>query len=370
MDDDLILVVGGRRLSGWTQIRVTRGIERVPSDFDIEMTENYPGELDVVTVKKGDPCEVRLDGDLVITGYVDRVIPTIDRGQHSIRVIGRSKCSDLVDCAAEWPGGQVNGTALAIAQKLVEPYGNAGMEISVRTDVDDLGPVIPQFNLILGESPMEIIERTCRCAALLAYDEPDGNLLLTRVGTVQAASGFQLVRDGQGDTSANNIQSVSIINSMDQSYSEVLAYIQSLDTLEDVGTGGNLLATETDPNVTRHRRRIIVAEYGDSNFDVTKRRAKWEVARRFGRSCVVQLTTDSWRDSDTLLWAPNTLVQLRIPALKLLDDPIWLISEVSYKRDGSNGTTADVTIMAPEAFIPQPVVLNPTFAEINQVSPQ
>ncbi|WP_422449499.1 phage baseplate assembly protein, partial [Thermoanaerobacterium sp. DL9XJH110] len=41
--EELILTVGGRELSGWTEVRVTRGIERCPSDFQIGMTERFPG---------------------------------------------------------------------------------------------------------------------------------------------------------------------------------------------------------------------------------------------------------------------------------------------------------------------------------------
>ncbi len=360
MTDDLSLIVGGRQISGWTSIRVTRGIERVPSDFEIEMTELDPDGASSLVVQPGDACQVKLGNDLVITGYVDRFTPSIDSGRHSIRVVGRSKCADLVDCDAEWPGGQISGSSvLSIAQKLAAPYGKFSdgskpNPILVSTDVADLGPVIPQFNLNLGEKAFEIIERLCRLAALLAYDEPDGNLFLTRVGTTEAASGFK-----QGV----NVQSASITYSIDQRYSEVLAFIQSLDTFLDLGDDGNLLATVTDPNVARHRRKIVLAESGDSGFEVAKKRADWEVARRSGRSRQLIVVTDGWRDSAGVLYTPNTLVPVEFPALKL---PLskWLISEVTYSRDNETGTTARLTIMPPDAFLPQPVVLLPTFSDI------
>src|SRR5260364_169588 len=62
----------------------------------------------------------------------------------------------------------------------------AAYGITVRAS-SDAGPVIPQFNLMLGESAFEVIERICRTSALLAYEEPDGNLLLARVGKARAA---------------------------------------------------------------------------------------------------------------------------------------------------------------------------------------
>src|SRR6187402_1176649 len=146
-DDTVTLTIGGQAISGWTDIRITQGIERLPSDFSVGLTERYPGELAEVISQPGAPCVVEVGQDVVITGYVDRFVPSLSAEQHSITVTGRSKCQDLVDCAAEWPGGQISGSdAVGIAQKLAAVYG-----ISVQCDVQGL-PVIPQFNLMLGES--------------------------------------------------------------------------------------------------------------------------------------------------------------------------------------------------------------------------
>ena len=79
---------------------------------------------------------------------------------------------------------------------------------------------------------------------------------------------------------------------------------------------------------------------------------------------MLNLTTDSWRDSAGALWTPNTLVPLSLPALRL-ERAMWLISSVSYKLD-ENGTTADLTIMPPGAFQPQPIALQPQFAEVHR----
>lgn len=360
MADDLTLIVGGRMMSGWTSVRVTRGIERCPSDFDITMTELYPNEVGAFVIVPGDACQILLGSDLVMTGYVDRFVPSFDAGQHTVRVTGRGKCADLVDCDAEWPGGQISGSSvLEIARKLASPYGvslngDASYPISVNTDVTTADPPLQQFNLMLGEKAFEIIERLCRYAGLLAYDDPAGNLFLTRAGQVSAASGFE-----QGV----NVQSAMLEYSMDQRYSEVLAYITNVDTFSDAGDDGNQIARVSDPNVSRHRRKVLISESGDSGFEVLKRRADWEVARRSGRSRRLQLSTDGWRDSAGKLYTPNTLVPLKLPGLKL--EPVnWLISEVSYRRDGQRGTTCDLVIMPPEAFLPQPILLYKVLADV------
>jgi prophage tail gpP-like protein len=344
MADDLTLKIAGRQISGWTEIRVTRGVERCPSDFDIALTELFPGEAQALVVQPGDPCQVAIGGDLVITGYVDRFIPSIAASQHGIRVTGRSKCQDLVDCAAKWPNSQISGSsALGIAQKLAQPYG-----ITVAASAD-VGGAIPQFNLCLGQTAFEIIETICRYRGLLAYDQPDGSLLLAQVGKVSAASGF---------TEGQNVQAAAITYSMDQRFSEYSIFLQSMDVLADAGDGGNLLSTATDPGVPRYRNRDIIAEAGGGGSDVAKRRGVWEAARRAGRSYQLAVTTDGWRDSAGVLWTPNTLVPLALPTLKMAKAN-WVVGEVTYNRNGETGTTAELVLMPPAAFQPEPILLQP-----------
>lgn len=344
MSDDLSLVVGGRVIAGWTELRVTRGIERLPSDFEISLTERYPGEADDLVIQPNDQCQVMLGSDLVLTGYVDRYMPEMSAREHRVTIVGRGKCADLIDCSAEWPNGQISGaSALGIAQKLAEPYG-----ITVSSG-EDGGPAIPQFNLMYGETAFEIIERICRYSALLAYDLPDGNLYLARAGSSKAASG---VAQGQ------NIQAARASYGMDGRYSEYEIMRQSMEVLTDTGNGGNLLATVNDAGVNRHRRLFIVAESGGgAGQDVAIKRGYWEAARRAGRSNQIQVVVDSWRDGAGALWSPNTVIPVDIPCLKVPDDT-WLLAEVTYFR-GEEGTGANLLLMPQSAFQPQPILLQP-----------
>lgn len=350
MQDDLTLLVGGARLSGWDSIRVTRGMERCPNDFEITMTERFGGELASArtVVNVGDACDVLIGDDLVIRGYLDRFVPSISQGQHTIQASGRGRCQDLVDCAAEWPGGQISASsALGVAQKLCEPYGLSA------TCLSDPGAAIPTMVLNNGETAFEIIERVCRFSALLAYESPDGNLVLSRVGTDKAASGFQ---------EGVNVESASITYTADQQFSEYMVVRMSMDVLQDAGDAGNIVETVTNPNIKRHRRRIIVAEGGDMGSEIAKQRAQWECSRRFGRAAQLRLTTDSWRDSAGVLYTPNTKVDIDFPTLKA-PKRTWLISEVTYRR-AEGGTACDLVIMPPEAFEPEPILVQHGPAEL------
>jgi prophage tail gpP-like protein len=360
--DELILLVGGYRLSGWQSVRISRGIERCPSDFTISLTERFPHEVDALTVNAGDPCKVLIAGNAnsgaedgrtmqtLLTGYIDLVEYTLDAGRHSIAISGRSKCADLIDASAEWPNGQISGAdAVEIATKLAAPYG-----ITVSAP-GDRGVRVLQTNLNIGESAFDIIERICRYGALLAYDGPDGNLILTRASSEQARGGF---------TQGRNVQAAHVTYRKDGRFSDYGCFLQSMDVLGDTGEGGNLMATASDPGVKRHRTKYLITEAPSGGVDFAHRRVTWEANRRIGRSMQLHLTTDTWRDAGGVLWEPNTLAALSLPAMKLGtgDEPrMWLITEVVYRREEGTGTTCDLTIMPPEAFelIPLPQTPDP-----------
>lgn len=350
--DDLSLIINGAVISGWETIRVTRGIERFPSDFSVEMTERYPGEahsyFDVM--QSGDPVTVKLGVDTVLTGFVDRFIPTYTPNQHSITVSGRSKCADLVDCSAEWPGGQIgNASVKDIAEKLAQPYFIKVKQLTPDKVVPGYdgsslsSTIIPQFNLGYGETPYEIIEQVCRYMALLAYDSVDGNLVLSQAGSGKMASGF---KEGV------NVQRATMSFAMDQRFSDYQVMMTNFDVFHDLGDGGNMISTSKDPGVIRHRLKYIVSDSGARGTEIATARGQWEAARRYGRSQVLTLKCDSWRDAAGTLWEPNTLVPVDLPGMKL-HGKMWLISEVTYFRDNL-GTSADLVLMPPSAFTVQP----------------
>jgi len=119
MNDEMTLTVGGKVLSVWDSVRVTRSIDHLPSDFDLSLMDEFPGSDGQQLVKEGDACVVKLGSDTVITGYIDRWAPMISASRHEVRATGRSKCEDLVDCSAKWDNNVITGaTPLQIAQRL------------------------------------------------------------------------------------------------------------------------------------------------------------------------------------------------------------------------------------------------------------
>ncbi len=354
--DDLTVIINGKSYGGWQAVRVSRGAERVPASFDISATERYPGQLSQVAIEAGNPCQIKIGADLVLTGYVDRVAPTLSPTSHDLRIQGRSKLEDIVDCSVtsqHIAGMQyVGGSLVDLATKICSPF-----DIPVRSLTGDqvmmllpggLGPA--PINVILGETGYEVIERVARYVQVLVYEDVDGTLLLARAGAGGAM--------GSGFSQGVNVQSASGVTSMDQRYSDYLPAILSYQ-LFDQGPGP-ALGDFKDAGVPRYRPLYVVSEQFGYGQSMAVLRAKWEMARRYGRSQAVRLVTDSWRDTNGKRWTPNnTVPTLSIPALKLAPTKPWVIAEVTYSRDAEGGTTAELELMPPEAFTQEPIILMP-----------
>jgi prophage tail gpP-like protein len=343
-DDELTLVVNGRTYTGWQEVEVTLRAEGFPNSFSISLSTGSASPVPVVLAKAGDSCTVLLGNDTVITGYIDRDVTGQTPQSHDLRIMGRGMTQDLVDCAAEWPDGQlIEGDALTISTKLALPYS-----IDVKLgEGASAGPKAPTTALNYGERGAEIIQRLARNAGLLAYEDSDGRLVLATVGTKTAAGGVAY---------GKNVQAWTLENSMDQRFSEIVcASFANAGITADL-PGGDFFDIEKDPNVPRHRRLCLVLDTSSATpTEFTILLAKWEAARRLGRSAVVRVTIDSWRDADGDLWMPNTLTQVDLPGLSAAD-PLC-IAEVSFHRSSDNGTTADLVLMPPAAFKPEPISL-------------
>lgn len=344
------LTIGKVRWEGWQEIRVSRGAERCPSDFDIGLTEKYldTSQLDIMP---GEPCTLSIGDVKVIDGYVDLYEISVGEG-HQVRISGRSRCCDLVDTHAVVPYGQLGNCDLVqLAQQLCAPYGIdvVTKNITLPSTVSDR--IIKIFNVTLGQTPYQLIEECARYMAVMVYDDADGNLVLSSVGTDRHASGF---------AEGVNVLEYGVAYRMDERFSTYLPVLFSVQNFNDFdnANAGNEFTPIKDPGVPRYRPFFVISEQSYNGQFLAQLRAQWEMQRRRGRSQAVRLVCDSWHDSAGQLWTPNMLAPVHLPALKL-PGKTWLIVDVTFSKSGEMGTTAEIMLMPPEAMTVEPAVQMP-----------
>lgn len=203
------LLVDGARFGGWKSIRVTRGLERATADFDLTVSEwrfaQSTGASDADKsgsavpedwqILPGSECEVYVDDELLLTGYTDAYRPSFGADAHDVQLTGRSKTADFVDSSVTLDGGQLTGmTVLEIAKLLAEPFG---IEVIAETTSDakvgdtdlQLEPE-PEVQCQPSETCFDLVERLARLQELLITDNPEGQLVLTRAGSLRAFDGL------------------------------------------------------------------------------------------------------------------------------------------------------------------------------------
>jgi prophage tail gpP-like protein len=334
---DVVLSVGGKRYAGWKEVEIRRGIEQVAGTFELSVTDRWSGTEQAWPIKHGDPCTVTADGQVLITGYVDDVLPFFDAGQHGVTVVGRDKTGDLVDCSAIVKSGEWRGrTLFQIAKEIAAPFG-----IQV---IDQAQASVPFKSAALqeGETAWEALERAARMRGVLLISDAQGALVITRAGTQRISTALV-----QGE----NILAARGTFSLRDRYSEYICKGQ--DVGFDTSTpeqNAQVKAQAQDRNVRRYRPLIIVAE-DIANARGLKDRALWEAAVRMGRSSRPQITVQGWQHAAGL-WLPNRLVPVDCPYLYLAGD--MLTVAVTY-RINDNGTVAAIELCRPEAFKLLPV---------------
>lgn len=353
MKDEVKIITSKTITEGWESIRITRGIERCPNDFTLQMSEQFKGELQGVSVFPGDEFTLAIEnkkGEIepVITGFIDRYVPSINKSAHSISVSGRGKCQDLVDCSAIYENGAfVNMTLEKIAEALLKPF-NIKIVVTEATK-KHITKVIPSFPLMYGETVIEIIERIAQYVRVLVYEDNFGRLVLDTVSTTRMKSGIQ---EGQ------NVQAANIVYANDQRFKDYYGYYTAIDNFNDVAGHATALQAVnpvSDGGITRYRPKIFIMEGGDVQATTLQARLSWECNRRAGRGQALRVQVDSWRDGSDNLWQPNTIVPVHIPTLKIVNKDM-LIGEVTYIRNGQQGTIAELVLMPPEAYAPRPIV--------------
>lgn len=340
---DVQLLLNGEIYSGWKSVKIGRSLDMLANTFELTLTDNQAAKAR--TIKLGSPCRIRIDGETVITGYVDRIRPRHNSKSRGIEVSGRSKTADLVDCSLPIDSfgrlQQKNQTLLQLAQFVTGHFG-----INTSSEVSDL-LAITIADISPGQTAFEFIEGHTRQAAVMPVTDPDGNLVLMRAGTTRLDTALILgenIKEGEGEFSHRDRFS---------SY-----YFPAQAAGNDYMNGeesSHIVGRASDASM---RFRPFVLQVDTSSQEDTKRRAQWEANVRYGRSRQATYIVNGWRHADDL-WRPNRNVLV-------LDEWMgftgkdgkgeWLmIGTVEYLFD-ERGERSRLTVMPREAYdlIPLP----------------
>lgn len=340
------LSIGRQRFDGWTDVSVTHSIEQAASSFDLSLTDRWAVNQEPRQVRPGDACELILEGQPLIRGWIDAARPSYNPTSRQLQVSGRALTCDLVDCSMPVEGGQYKGLSLArLARALCRPFGVDVVNLVGEAEL----PLSSDWQIEPGEPAFESLERAARFARCLLTCDPDGRLVITRAGTSVLP-----VHLRQGD---NIVEAEAAYDHRDR-FSEYAV-------IGDAASGGDLdeedgeAATQSrgsakDSGMRRFRPLTLI---GEDNLDNHKARlrADWEMRRRRARSQSVEITVAGWRmPGSQRLWPINEQVPVTCPWLGL-SNALLLICAVTFTLNG-DGTRTRLSLMPREGFTVDPVL--------------
>jgi len=335
--DELELLVGGARYTGWERLEVVRSLEAASGAFVVEVADRGP-----LAVRAGQEVTVRLAGAVVVRGHVDAVEARGDARRRSFTVSGRDRTADLVDCSElSEPGEWFDVGLLELLNLIAAPF-----EVEVESRLEETPDPFARFARQPGESAWSAVERACRLRGVLVHSSGDGRLLLERPG--RGLAGVAL-REGR------NVLSWAVSTDLRQRFSSYVVRAQSPGSDDFYADQAALVEAESaDPAVGRFRPLLVLAE-GALVFENARDRANWEATVRAARSERTVVTVQGWRQApDAPLWDLNQLVHVVLPALEL--DQVLLVQELRFARDLEQGTTTTIGLTRRDAYDPQPEV--------------
>lgn len=264
---------------------------------------------DVLPFKGGEPCRVLVDGEAVVTGFIEVVNGSYDSGTHSLSLQGRDKTGDLLDSSI----GVLDDLRGKLTLKSVIEKVIAHLKLNIDV-IDDALP--DKFNPAEdieapeeGDNAFEFIEKLARTRQVLLTSNGDGNIVITRAGTT-VVNGRIVNQKGNPD---NNVISASYSYDTTGRYRfygsasalnpVALNNAGSTDLAELVNQSGGA----SDIDIRLGRQFILVSEspYSSGQND---ERAKWEANIRKARGRIYSAIINGYRDDDGKLWSVNTLI--------------------------------------------------------------
>lgn len=343
------LEVNGSPYTNFASASCTLRLDSLADEF--RFTAVAPG-AQALPFKGGESCRVIVDGEPVLTGFIEVVNVSYDAGRHSIAVQGRSKAADLLDSTIDQMD-DIRGDGLTLKALVEAVIGAIGADLRVVDQVnprpfsqtEDLAAPEP------GDNAFRFIEKYSRKRQVLLTSDGDGNVVIaansgqTAAGRIQhviGASDNNVIRSNFSyDTTGrfNVYKMASALNPV------ALGLAGETDLASLVDQSGGV----SDDEIRGGRQLILIAEtpFGSSNCQT---RAAWEANVRRARGLAYSATVPGFRvggDSGAL-WTVNRVYQI-------VDDFVgkieaMLTNSVTYSFDLDTGSTTTLGFVGRNAY--------------------
>lgn len=347
----IFLEVGGKQFEGWTKISVVRSVRSLSGAFSLSATSHEKVSL---PVRKGDACRIFIDANIVINGFMETVDVSYDADEHTIGISGRDKTGDAIDSSAIIKELSGTLTLEKVIRRVLDGNGLTDIEVisDVTTDPFKTGDI---ESAEVGETVFEFIEKYARKRQVLLTGDGNGNIVITRSGTVNAVTALVNVVGGTN----NNIKSAIVSHADTDLFNQYIVRSQlnpaglsaagvispsALVNQSGVATDGSVRATR----ILEIRPDQSLSKDDSDLFALWHRNVR--KSKAFHYTAVVR---DHYQDEEqTRLWIPNEIVSVN-DDFGGVNEPVnakLLLDLVEYRQDLEEGSTTSLTLIDKNAY--------------------
>lgn len=355
--------VGGKAHTDWNYYEVDSDLLTPADAWNVRL--GLKNDVFPPQVKVGEPVEVLVGADLVLTGHIGKRHTTTRKGSRDFTMSGRDGAAVLVDCSPPIFVAQ-QSTLQEIVAKIVRPLGI----VNIRIDAD-APRTRKKVNVEPCDTAWAALQNAAEANGLFPWFEPDGTLVVggPKYDTPVVAH-LIMRRDGKG----NNIESLEVDESFDERYSDVTVLGQTHGTYGEPGKN-NLRATVKDPAISWYRPKIVIDHEAD-NEAVCRSRATKLISDARLHGFTMTITVKGHRNDEGVLWTPGQRIHVlsepdeidavyflmarrftggrdnpTITTLTLKEDGVWTIEAHPHSRKHRRGKNS-VPLAIPDLATP------------------
>lgn len=339
--NEISIHVSGKKYTGWEDISVSRSISALCGSFSIKTVNRWTAAGQTWPIHEQDPVEVKIDDEIILSGYVDLTKPDADDGGMNIQIDGRDKTCDLVDCSAvNIPGSWKKTTLKNIVSDLIKPFG---LDLDIDTSISS-----EQFSFELqnSETVFAAINRLCKKFNVLPISLSSGKVSIVNAGRDRADVVLEY---------GKNIKKVGGTFDFTDRFSDYIVRGQESGSGNNPwkNSVGKLGQTVKDSEVLRYRPLIVQAEASASNKTL-KSRAEFELTERKAKGFAIDVVVSGWRQSreSGRLWQINERCKIKVPPFELDED--LLIDTVTFTK-GTSGSVTSLKLIPLDSYMANPI---------------
>ena len=343
-----------------------------------ELTSNIPNTQEI-SIKIGQSVVIDVDGENILSGYIDTINIAEDEDSSEVSITGRDKVSDFIDSKIE---GKTFSTPVgfeSILKRLLELVGyqvlssRNPLRSLLNTENNNTISIINNYGSIqdfqtsegISFSPSEeaytLIRRLADKRGLVLGTNGDGNIAINAIAPSSTKTILQRVLKG----SSNNIKSANLRDSMANRFNEYKiisggnkAGILGFDDEKKDPINNDLVqysSTVYDDEIRPTRK--LLGKVNALNNSQCKDRASWESNIRKAKDFSYICKVVGFRQNETdvvggsvinPLWGTNQLVYLNDQRYNLADD--YLIKSISFSQTVKNGSVTELTLVDKNSY--------------------